>query len=455
MITSYEIKEIKNEKVVILHLDFSLEVGSFDSKEKENFLSTVKQYIKKLNIKENYKKILIMSGSIVVATLLMVNNDIRWLNGLNETNNLNSNNIVDIEPQSYAQNESIIIPEQEEDNQLIDDKKDDVVDSNISEQIKDSLDIENNFINNQVEKDDDSKEEISNENNIFTKNEHVDSNHSESELSSETMNEENKGQMVTIHRNNGTILKIELEEYIVGVVAAEMPASFSIEALKAQAVVARTYALKKVSNGEKLTDTVSTQAYIDIAQMKTKWGSDFSKYYNKIVSAVSETKGQTITYQGKYINAVYHSTSNGYTEDAINVWGESYPYLKSVESSWDKAVSSYERTITKDFQNLLDITGLQADDSLEIKILSRNASGRVESVRVGDNVYTGIEFRNLLGLRSADFDIEIVDDNIEITTRGYGHGVGMSQYGANEMAKAGYNYNQIIKHYYMGVQIQK
>ena len=263
-----------------------------------------------------------------------------------------------------------------------------------------------------------------------------------------------KQQTVTIYRSNGSILEIELEEYIVGVVAAEMPASFSSEALKAQAVVARTYALKRVSTGQKLTDTVSTQAYIDVSQMKQKWGNDFSKYYNKIKKAVEETTGEYITYNGEYINAVYHSTSNGYTEDAKNVWQESYPYLKSVESIWDKNVSSYQRTITKDYNNLLDVTGL-SDENLEINILNRNTSGRVETIQVGNNIYTGVEFRNLLGLRSTDFDIEFVDGNIQITTRGYGHGVGMSQYGANEMSKQGYNYRQIIGHYYTGVQIQK
>lgn len=468
MITSYEIKEILQEKVVVLHLDFSLEIGSFNSRQKEDLLSTVKKYIKKLDLKENYQKILLMSGSIIVATLVVINNDIKWLSALSSnTQNSNSSLILNTEipSASYFEKETLVIPETQglkqeiiKDTSIVESEVEqkninvveDIGEEVVSSSKTNTLEEESNGVNiNQVKQDISVKEE-----NVSTNVEEVITEEKNIDLPVQSEEQEIQKQMVTVYRNNGTILEIELEEYIVGVVAAEMPASFSSEALKSQAVVARTYALRKITEGEILTDTVSTQAYIDTNQMKTKWGTEFSKYYNKINKAVSETKGEYITYQGNYINAVYHSTSNGYTEDAVNVWKENYPYLKSVESSWDKSVNSYERTITRDYQNLLEVTGLNKE-KVEIKILSRNASGRVETVQIGNKTYTGVEFRNLLGLRSTDFDIEVTDNNIKITTRGYGHGVGMSQYGANEMAKLGYSYQQIIKHYYTGVKIQK
>ena len=474
VITNYEIKQIAQETVIVLHLDFSLEIGSFDSKEKESFLSIVKKYIKKLDIKEHYQKILLMSGSIVVATLVCINDDIQWLSCLNASSNNVSSITLNTELPSSSSfvDSELVIPNTNE----VKEEKIDVSKEQSDDTIKDVIEIEINKVDtNKVQKP--ISNESSHSNKINTQKENqsskvdkpkekpkaenptinvdkTETKKDKTDLSLESNSSQNSKQMVTIYRSNGIILEIGLEEYIVGVVAAEMPASFSNEALKAQSVVARTYALRKIFRGERLTDTVSTQAYIDMDQMKSKWGNEFEKYYNKIKKAVSATEGEFITYQGNYINAVYHSTSNGYTEDAVNVWKESYPYLKSVESSWDKNVSSYERTITKDFQNLLDITGL-TDEELEIKILSRDVNGRVQYVQIGDKIYTGIEFRNLLGLRSADFDIEKNDNNIKITTRGYGHGVGMSQYGANEMAKAGYNYRQIINHYYTGVQIQK
>lgn len=244
-----------------------------------------------------------------------------------------------------------------------------------------------------------------------------------------------------------------MEEYLVGVVAAEMPASFNSEALKAQAILARTYALKKISKGEKLTDTVSTQAYIDKTEMQNKWGNDYSKYYNKIVSAVNGTKGQVVKYKGNYIEALYHSTSNGKTESAKEVWGQDIPYLKSVDSSWDKKTSAYLKIENKEIDKVMEILGININKNTNIEILSKDESGRVRKIKVEDKIYDGIEFRNLFGLRSTDFDITITEKGLEIITRGYGHGVGMSQYGANEMAKMGYNYKDIINHYYQNVKI--
>lgn len=268
-------------------------------------------------------------------------------------------------------------------------------------------------------------------------------------------NQENtKVSQVTVYRSDGSIINIPLEEYLIGVVGAEMPASFPIEALKAQAIVARTYVLKKIQEGKKLTDTVTTQSYKDNQELKKIWGSHYEKYYQKIKEVVESTKDLVIYYQEELIDAVYHSTSNGKTEDPVYVWGSEIPYLKSVDSRWDKKNSSYSKTITKDFEVVLQLLGM-ANKNISIEILSRDESGRVLKIKVGNQELSGVEFRNLLGLRSTDFNFSVEDGAMIITTRGFGHGVGMSQYGAGEMAKEGYSYDQILKHYYTGVSIQE
>jgi stage II sporulation protein D len=260
--------------------------------------------------------------------------------------------------------------------------------------------------------------------------------------------------MVTLYRYNGTVETISLEDYVVGVVSSEMPAAFNSEALKAQSVLARTYALKRISQNLVLKDTTADQVYKDVNQLKAMWGADFQTYYNKIVNAVSATKGKYLAYNGNYIEAVYHSTSNGQTEDAVAVWGNSYSYLKSVDSHWDLAASSYLRETTKEFSVLSSIIGIDFNATTNIEVLSRTAGNRIGEIRIGDKTFTGVELRNLLGLRSADFDIKIDGDNAIFVTRGYGHGVGMSQYGANGMAKEGYGYADILAHYYPGTQLK-
>ena len=233
-----------------------------------------------------------------------------------------------------------------------------------------------------------------------------------------------------------------------------MPASFNIEALKAQAVVARTYALKTIKNNKILTDTVSTQVYKDNNELKKLWGLDFEKYYNKIKNAVENTKGLVITYNNQLIDAVYHSTSNGMTEEASYVWNYSIPYLKSVSSEYDKNASSYKRTISFTYDKISKIIDTNIDKNTEF-ILERNNSNRVTNVKINNITISGTTFRNLLSLRSTDFIINTNENDITITTYGYGHGVGMSQYGANGMANNGFNYKDILSHYYTNVTIKK
>ena len=444
MISNWAIKEDK----IILYLDYSYEFGNFDGKKIRASINDILSYLKNTKIDLDGKKIMLVLGSTLIATLIYTNGSLKALDTKEEPDEYKPEVVEKVDTK---QNEDIKEEVIEQINKA-DEENEKEETSKVEVNQQDEPEVKK-----ETKKEPSNKTETSTNKSTTTpqssSNNQVSNLSSKQESSSTPQSEIEKKTMVTIHRSNGSIIEKELEEYIVGVVAAEMPASFNVEALKAQAVIARTYTLGRISEGKILTDTVSTQAYIDESQMKTKWGSEYSKYYNKIASAVNATKGEYITYNGKYIDAVYHSTSNGKTEDAINVWGNSVPYLKSVDSSWDKSASSYLKIDNKDFSTLMKILGFTIDDTTEISILSRNSSGRVTEVKIGDNTYTGVELRNLLGLRSTDFDISIEDGKFVIITRGYGHGVGMSQYGANGMANSGYNYKQIITHYYTGVKI--
>lgn len=259
-------------------------------------------------------------------------------------------------------------------------------------------------------------------------------------------------QTVSVKLNSGQVIKLSVTDYVIGVVGAEMPASFESEALKAQALAARTYAYKNIA--KTLSATVSDQVYKTNTELKNMWGGSYSTYYNRIKNAVLATKNQYITYNGEYINALYFSTSNGKTEDPVYVWGNSVPYLKSVDSHFDTSVKSYSGTKSTSLSTLNSVLGTNVKSNADIKIISKTTGDRVNKISFSGKTFTGVRIRSLFGLRSADFDINISGNNVTFTTRGYGHGVGMSQYGANQMAKAGYNYQQIIKHYYTGVAIQ-
>jgi stage II sporulation protein D len=425
---------IDNEKEVILYLDFNYELGSFNKEKTTSLISNMVDYLKNKKINVDGKKIMLVLGSTLIATFIYANGTFKKI----ETNKSLAPNIVSInsafDMNSIKEN---MKKKNEEEIEITEKETTDIV-KNEQEQEPTN---QNKTVTKKVES---TKTETNKKETNTVKKENTETKQEESK--------ENKT-YVTIYRKKGTVEQIELEEYLVGVVAAEMPASFNSEALKAQAVLARTYALKKISKGEKLTDTVSTQAYIDKNEMQNKWGNEYSKYYNKIVSAVNSTKGQVVKYNGNYIEALYHSTSNGKTENAKEVWGQDIPYLKSVDSSWDKKTTSYLKIENKEFNTLMKVLGINFDKNTNIEILSRDESGRVSEVKVADKTYTGVEFRTLLNLRSADFDISVTDNGVEIITRGYGHGVGMSQYGANEMAKLGYNYKNIINHYYTNVKI--
>lgn len=261
-------------------------------------------------------------------------------------------------------------------------------------------------------------------------------------------------------KNNDTeeVEQNDLEEYVLGVVAAEMPASFSYEALKAQAIAARTYAVYKMKNTKEEYDViadVSNQAYITEEQMKEKWQQEFSTYYEKIKKAVKETEKEIMYYNGEVIESFYFAMSNGKTENVSAVFGESLPYLISVESKWDnETIKNYEvntQLSTAEFCNKLNISC----NSIVINNQIYDDTGRTKEITINEKQFSGTDVRKLLGLRSTDFTIEINGEIINIKTKGYGHGVGMSQYGANGMAKEGYDCYEILKYYYKDIEIKK
>jgi len=266
--------------------------------------------------------------------------------------------------------------------------------------------------------------------------------------------------LVRVKRSSGEIVNIPLEEYVVGVVSAEMPVSFEKEALKAQSVASRTYVLKKMlSNVDKtydVVDTVSNQVYLSEDELKEKWGDNYIKYINKVRDAVNETSMEYLEYDGEIIDAMYFSTSNGYTEDSGVIFQKSLPYLQSVESNWDKEVAKAFNTSTSiSLQEFYERLGLEYNKDLNVEILERSDSNRVVRLKINDNEFRAKDVYSKLGLRSYDFEFVQVGNNVDINTKGYGHGVGMSQYGAHGMAKVGYSYKEILEHYYVGTKLVK
>ena len=256
------------------------------------------------------------------------------------------------------------------------------------------------------------------------------------------------------------IQTIPLEEYVAGVLAGEMPIYFDLEALKAQAVASRSYVLKRIeynkNNEYDVVDSVLNQVYLDNEHLKEAWQEDYKKNINKIRLEVNQTIDQYLEYDGQIIDALFFSTSNGYTEDSDLVFNLELPYLKSVESSWDEETSSvFNSTTTMSLQEFYERLNLKYQDKLIIEILQRSNTNRVLKLKINNQEFNGRTLYEKLGLRSTDFEIIQNNTNVEIKTKGYGHGVGMSQYGAQGMALKGYKYDEILKHYYTGTKINK
>lgn len=280
--------------------------------------------------------------------------------------------------------------------------------------------------------------------------------------------------MIRVYLNESQrIGEIELEEYVKGVIAGEMPAAFEFDALKSQAVAARTKALHQkikygaegnpAHPGAEVCNAVHCQVYRSKDQLEKINSKDWMEnYWPKIERAVEETKGLVITYDGKLIDPLYHSTSGGRTENSEDVFTSAAPYLRSVESPYEEASKHLEDEVTlstNEFITKINNTykkcNLNKNNVVDsLKILERSEGGRITKMKVGNDILTGRNIRELFGLKSADFKITISGDKMIFKTKGYGHGVGMSQYGANGMAKQGYIFEDILKHYYQGVEIE-
>ena len=271
------------------------------------------------------------------------------------------------------------------------------------------------------------------------------------------------------HAKTAQIEEVALDEYLYSVVSAEMPASFEMEALKAQAVVARTYTIYKIENNEGkhgeasiCDESTCCQAWISKEDRFSKW-EEITRQSNwdKIVQAVDSTKGKIVTYKGKAINAFFHSNSGGKTETTLNVWGgDGYPYLQSVATSGEDGYTQYQSEVILSKTEFIEkIKEKHSDFTIDfnqencIQILEYTEGDRVKTIKIGNLNLSGVEVRTLIGLKSANFTVSIEQGNVKFSVIGYGHGVGMSQTGADSMAKQGSNYEDIIKHFYTGVEI--
>ncbi len=261
------------------------------------------------------------------------------------------------------------------------------------------------------------------------------------------------------NEKTGQITKIPFEEYIKGVVAGEMPATFELEALKAQAVASRSYAMYQMTATKDkdydVLNTTANQVYLTDEQLKENWKDEYTEKLNKIKTAIAETTGEYLTYKGQIVNAMFFSTSVGKTENSEEVFVSALPYLRSVDSIWDQDSPVYTDTYTFDLKDFYTKLNLPYNEKLTIEVTEKTSTGRTKKLKINNQELNGRDVATKLSLRSNYFDIVQNENKITITTKGFGHGVGMSQYGANGMAKEGYKYDQILKHYYQNTEIKK
>ena len=271
-----------------------------------------------------------------------------------------------------------------------------------------------------------------------------------------------------LHNNENIVETLELEDYLINVVAAEMPVDYEEEALKAQATVARTYTLYQIENSHKhpnadICDSSSCcQAWISKEKRYEKWGENQDEKWDKLQNAVYSTAGEVITYEGKPIDAFFHSNSGGTTEIPVNVWGGSdFPYLQVVETSGEDEYSQYysEKEYTKEeIENKMKSTyndfSINWSEENCIAILEYTESSRIKTIKIGNKNISGLEARKIFELKSSNFTYEISDNTVKFKVIGYGHGVGLSQTGSNTLAKEGKNYKEIIEHFFKNIQIE-
>ncbi len=269
--------------------------------------------------------------------------------------------------------------------------------------------------------------------------------------------------VMSVSSNN--ITEMSLKEYLLGVVAGEMNASYHEEALKAQIITAHTLLLytkehnTKDLKGADITDSYAMhQAFLPPEEQKKKWNENYDTYREKIEKCIDEVGNLTLQYDDEYICAVFHAISNGTTENATDVWGGNYPYLVSVSSIGDKLSPAYQSQVTvteKEFRETLEKQDVKFTDDAEkwIEKITNTDTGMVKTIKICGKEFKGTDIRTLFDLRSSTFNCEYKNGEFVFTVNGYGHGVGMSQYGANYMAQQGFKYDEILKHYYKGVEI--
>lgn len=273
----------------------------------------------------------------------------------------------------------------------------------------------------------------------------------------EKVNNNNETLIKVKQTNKNKIIEIDIEDYVRGVLAGEMPISFEIEALKAQAVAARTYGLRRISRNNKydVVDTVMNQVYKDDETLKQTWGNNYDTYMDKIKKAVEETKGEYVDYNGTYADTLFFSTSVGNTENSEEIFGTKISYLQSVSSEWDEEVSPvYEEKNIFTRENFCKKLNLSDCSKIYVNVLEETSTGRIKKIEINNKIFTGTEVAYYLGVRSNYFYIYIENNNVVVKTKGFGHGVGMSQYGAEGMANNGYTYKEILEHYYQGTTIK-
>ena len=301
-----------------------------------------------------------------------------------------------------------------------------------------------------------------------TSNEEESNNVQQEQKQIENYDYQKYGTVKLLHSKTGEVEEVALDNYLTNVVSAEMPASYEYEALKAQAIVARTYTIYKINNkkhenADICDDSNCCQAWVSKEDRLDRWNEqERESNWQKIENCVKETGGKIITYENQPINAFFHANSGGTTEIPVNVWGGTgYPYLQVVETSGEEGYSQYSSEVTLSNDELInklrekysDIT-IDFNDAESIKILDYTDSNRVKTIKFGNHNISGVEARTLLGLKSTNFELEKNDGNIIFKVKGYGHGVGMSQTGADSMAKQGSSAEDIIHHFYTNVEIK-
>lgn len=258
--------------------------------------------------------------------------------------------------------------------------------------------------------------------------------------------EKEEKQYVEVKTKSG-VEKVEMDDYLFGVVCGEMPLSFELEALKAQVVASRTFVL---SRNKKVDNTTNTQVYLNDKEIKKKWGKQYNEYKEKVLSAIKQTNNEVMMYKGEYISALFFASSNGKTNDCGDYFEGDKPYLKSVDSHWDNDINP--NNINKYNINKDNLSLLIGEDVKNMKIENYD-NGYVKNVYINNKLYSGRKIRELLSLASSSFEVVEDEGNYTFITYGKGHGVGMSQYGAQAMALEGYSYKDILNHYYYNIDI--